>query len=110
MWGIINKMLFREQVSEVVQRAAAEAGFDLAGAAPVRAEEFPETAAFVEWIDAGHAGEMKYMEKRTESGELRRGPAEKGGPSARPAGGWRPEPNPAQPYSTKLNSLPPRVY
>src|SRR5260370_37828692 len=103
MWGIINKMLFREQVSEVVQRAAAEAGFDLAGAAPVRAEEFPETAAFVEWIDAGHAGEMKYMEKRTESGELRRASVKNAAPWARSVVVCALNYNTAQPYSTKLN-------
>jgi epoxyqueuosine reductase len=40
--------------------------------APVREEDFPEIAAFEQWVEAGHAGEMKYLEKRTESGQLRR--------------------------------------
>ena len=52
------------------------AGFDLAGIASVREQDFPELNAFSDWIDAGHAGEMKYLEKRTEAGELRPDPFE----------------------------------
>ena len=47
---------FPAQVSEVVKRAAVQAGFDLAGIAPVREEDYPEITAFIEWIDAGYAG------------------------------------------------------
>ena len=65
------KMPSRQQISEVIERAAAGAGLDLAGIAPLRENAPPEIAAFVEWIQAGHAGEMKYMEKREASGELR---------------------------------------
>src|SRR6266567_7799689 len=51
------------------------AGFDLAGISPVRKEDLPELDAFIQWVDAGHAGEMKYMEKRTDAGELQRASA-----------------------------------
>ena len=51
------------EITALVKEAAAEAGFDLAGVAPVRA--FSELEHFSEWIAAGRAGEMKYMEART---------------------------------------------
>src|SRR5215467_12651845 len=65
-------MGFAEEMALAAKRVALNAGFDLAGIAPVRAEDLPEITAFVEWVDAGRAGEMKYMESRTESGDLRR--------------------------------------
>src|SRR5205807_2797145 len=66
-----------------IKRAAADAGFDLAGVASVRDDDFPELAVFPEWIDAGHAGEMKYLEKRNETGELRRASLKNAVPWAR---------------------------
>jgi epoxyqueuosine reductase len=54
----------------LVKKAALDAGFDLAGIAPVR--EFGELTHFQEWIAAGRAGEMKYLEARNDAGELRR--------------------------------------
>lgn len=68
-------MVFAEEIAQVAKRAAADAGFDLAGIAPVRKEDLPELNAFVEWVDAGRAGEMKYLEARTEAGDLRRASA-----------------------------------
>ena len=65
-------MVFAEEFAQAAKQAAAGAGFDLAGIAPVRAEDLPELGAFIEWVDAGHAGEMKYLESRTETGDLRR--------------------------------------
>jgi epoxyqueuosine reductase len=65
-------MVFAEELAEAAKRAAADAGFDLAGVAPVRTEDLPELSAFIEWVDAGRAGEMKYLETRTETGDLRR--------------------------------------
>ena len=53
-----------------VKQAARDAGFELAGIAPVR--EFPELHRFADWIGAGHAGEMEYMKVRHETGELKR--------------------------------------
>jgi epoxyqueuosine reductase QueG len=56
------------EISALVKRSASEAGFDLAGIAP--AADSRELQSFPEWIAAGHAGEMKYMESRVEQGSL----------------------------------------
>ena len=48
---------------------AREAGFDLCGIAP--AAEFPELAHLEEWLERGHAGEMRYLHD-----ERRRSPAD----------------------------------
>ncbi|MBZ5600645.1 MAG: tRNA epoxyqueuosine(34) reductase QueG [Acidobacteriia bacterium] len=58
------------EITSFVRKAAREAGFDLAGVAPVR--EFPELERFLEWVAAGRAGEMKYMEARDQAGCLKR--------------------------------------
>jgi epoxyqueuosine reductase len=76
-------MVFAEEIAQTAKRAAADAGFDLAGIAPVRADDLPEINAFVEWVDAGRAGEMKYLESRTETGELRRASAANAAPWVR---------------------------
>jgi epoxyqueuosine reductase len=76
-------MAFTEEIAEQAKLAAADAGFDLAGIAPVRPEDLPELSAFVEWVDAGRAGEMKYLETRTESGDLRRSSATNAAPWVR---------------------------
>jgi epoxyqueuosine reductase len=68
-------MVFSDEISQAARQAAREAGFDLAGIAPVRKEDLPELDAFIRWVDEGRAGEMKYLEARTESGELRRASA-----------------------------------
>src|SRR6202140_5817560 len=39
---------------------ARAAGFDLCGIAP--AAEFPELAHLEEWLERGHAGEMRYLQ------------------------------------------------
>src|SRR4029077_16770965 len=76
-------MPFVEEIAETAKRAAMEAGFDLAGIAPVRREDLPELSAFIEWVDAGRAGEMKYLESRTETGDLRRVSATRAAPWVR---------------------------
>jgi epoxyqueuosine reductase len=53
-----------------IKRFASEVGFDLAGVAGVA--ETPERRFFPQWIADGYAGEMSYLEKRNESGELKR--------------------------------------
>ncbi len=58
------------QLATLVRRSAHESGFDLAGIAP--ACDFAELAHFPQWIAAGSAGEMKYLEARHENGELKR--------------------------------------
>jgi epoxyqueuosine reductase len=55
---------------EFIKRLAANAGFDLAGIAPVR--DLPELDYFPVWIKEGYGGEMRYLESRTGSGELKR--------------------------------------
>ena len=57
-------------LSQVIKSSATEAGFDLCGIAPVY--DFPELSRFPQWVEDGHAGEMKYLESRDESGQLRR--------------------------------------
>lgn len=54
----------------VIKSAASEAGFDLCGIAPV--QDFAELQRFGDWIEKGHAGDMKYLESRNDSGQLRR--------------------------------------
>jgi epoxyqueuosine reductase len=76
-------MVFPEEIAQAARRAAQDAGFDLAGIAPVQEEDLPELAAFVEWVDAGRAGEMKYLETRTDAGELRRASARNAAPWVR---------------------------
>jgi epoxyqueuosine reductase len=60
----------RRELPQLIKSVALDAGFDLAGIAPV--SDFPELARFPHWIAEGRAGEMKYLESRDESGQLRR--------------------------------------
>jgi epoxyqueuosine reductase len=76
-------MACTQEIAQAAKLAAAEVGFDLAGIAPVRKEDLPELSAFVEWVDAGRAGEMKYLESRTETGDLRRSAATNAAPWVR---------------------------
>ena len=57
-------------IESFVKGAAQQAGFELAGVAP--ATDSPELQCFPEWIAAGYAGDMKYMEARDEQGTLKR--------------------------------------
>ena len=84
-----------------MKQAAREAGFDLAGIAPVR--EFSELQHFPQWIAAGHAGEMKYMEARNEAGQLKRASLRSVAPWARSVVVCAINYNTAQPYSTQSN-------
>jgi epoxyqueuosine reductase len=61
-------------IPELVRTAAQEIGFHLAGIAPVpgKDDNFPELRAFSQWVDEGRAGEMEYLKRRDESGELLR--------------------------------------
>lgn len=86
-------------ISECVKSAASQAGFDLAGIAPV--QEFVELAKFPEWIAAGRAGEMKYLESRNDAGELRRASLKSVFPWARSVIVCVANYNTAHPYSTE---------
>jgi len=91
------------QISElagIVKRAAKDAGFDLAGIAP--ATDASELRYFPEWIAAGHAGEMKYMEARDEHGELKRASLARVAPWARSVVVCAINYNTGHPYSTQM--------
>ncbi len=64
-----------------IKNLALEAGFDLAGIAGVA--DTPEHRFFPEWIAAGRAGEMKYLEARNDAGELKRASLANAAPWAR---------------------------
>jgi epoxyqueuosine reductase len=76
-------MAFSPEIVLAAKQAAQAAGFDLAGVAPVEEKDLPELGAFIEWVDAGRAGEMKYLETRTGTGELRRSSARNAAPWVR---------------------------
>ena len=87
-------------ISSAVKRAAREAGFELAGIAPVCG--FPELERFPEWIAEGRAGEMKYMEARDEAGRLKRALPNSAFPWARSVVVCAINYNTTQPYSTEF--------
>jgi epoxyqueuosine reductase len=91
----------RAALSEFIKSAAKVVGFNLCGVAPVA--EFPELARFPEWIADGYAGEMKYLEARTENGELRRASLQSVFPWARSVIVCAINYNTAHPYSTQVN-------
>jgi epoxyqueuosine reductase len=88
-------------VESIVKRAAQQAGFELAGIAP--AADSSELQTFPEWIAAGHAGEMKYMEARDERGDLKRGSLSRVAPWARSVIVCAINYNTEHPYSTELH-------
>ena len=75
-----------ELVERIRSRALAS-GFDLAGVSPAHPAEAPEAtqtaARFTEWIDLGRAGEMDYLKRRNDAGELLRNSARTAIPWAR---------------------------
>jgi epoxyqueuosine reductase len=88
-------------MKDIVKRAADEAGFDLAGVAP--ATDAAELKHFPEWIAAGHAGEMKYMESRDDRGDLKRASLARVAPWARSVIVCAINYNTGNPYSTEVN-------
>ena len=87
-----------QSISEVVARFARDAGFDVAGVAPVA--EFPELARFPEWLAAGRAGEMRWLESRDEFGRLKREAIANAAPWARSVVVCAINYNTRHPYST----------
>jgi len=57
-----------------IDEMARKAGFDAAGIAavpaPGSAEDREERGRFIDWVDAGRAGEMEYLKRRDEAGAL----------------------------------------
>jgi epoxyqueuosine reductase len=88
------------EIAAFVKEAAHDAGFELAGIAPVA--EFSELSRFPEWIAAGHAGEMQYLEKRDAAGNLKRASLRSAVPWARSVVVCAINYNTAQPYSTEV--------
>jgi epoxyqueuosine reductase len=89
------------EIPQLIKQAAAAAGFELAGIAPI--SDFPDLDRFPEWIAAGHAGEMKYMEARDEAGALKRASPRSTFPWARSVIVCAINYNTAQPYSTEVH-------
>ncbi len=88
-------------VKAIVKRAAEQAGFDLVGVAPAAAA--PELKHFPEWIAAGHAGEMKYLEARDDHGDLKRASLARVAPWARSVIVCAINYNTDNPYSTQVH-------
>ena len=63
-----------ECTSALIESLAREAGFSTAGIAavpaPGSAEDQAERGRFAEWVDAGRAGEMEYLKRRDDAGDL----------------------------------------
>jgi epoxyqueuosine reductase len=94
------------EIAAIAKQSAQSAGFDLCGVAP--ATDSPEHAYFADWIAAGHAGEMKYLESRTEanpveSGSLKRSSLSHTAPWARSVIVCAINYNTEQPYSTEVD-------
>lgn len=68
-------------IADAVKQAAREAGFELCGIAPVSAN--PELEYFPGWLEAGHAGEMRYLESRDDQGRLKRAALQNAAPWAK---------------------------
>ncbi len=85
-----------------IKRYAREAGFDLCGIAPVR--DFAELQVFPVWIADGKHGEMRYMEARDDSGELKRASLARAAPWARSVVVCAINYNTAHPYSNQAQA------
>jgi epoxyqueuosine reductase len=85
-----------------IKQCARDAGFDLCGIAPVR--DFGELHVFPAWIRDGKHGEMKYLEARNETGELKRSSLPQAAPWARSVIVCAINYNTAHPYSTQAQT------
>ena len=88
-------------VKAIIKRAAEQAGFDLSGVAP--ATDAAELEHFPAWIAAGHAGEMKYLGARNDSGDLKRASLANVAPWARSVVVCAINYNTDHPYSTQVH-------
>jgi epoxyqueuosine reductase len=91
------------EFSRLIKSAAASAGFELCGVAPV--SDFSELAHYPEWISAGRAGEMKYLESKNAGGQLRRASLKSAFPWANSVTVCAINYNTAHPYSTQVRNL-----
>jgi len=81
-----------------INRLAQDAGFDLSGVAGV--SDTPEHQFFPQWIADGRAGDMKYLEARNETGDLKRASMANAAPWARSVVVCALNYNSDEPYST----------
>jgi len=88
-------------LAEFVKAAALAEGFSLAGIAP--ASPYAELDYFPRWIEAGYQGEMDYLAKTNEVGELRRASLANVAPWARSVVVCAVNYNSAAPYSTEYS-------
>ncbi len=100
-WRRAASFLFSDLPTRIRQ-SARDAGFDLCGIAPVR--DFSELHVFPAWIAEGKHGEMKYMEARDETGELKRASLDRVAPWARSVVVCAINYNTAHPYSTQART------
>ncbi len=84
-----------------MKQASRDAGFEFAGIAPVR--DFDELDRFREWVAAGRAGEMQYLQARDDSGALKRASLRITLPWARSVIVCAINYNTAHPYSTQVD-------
>src|ERR1039457_2921368 len=87
------------QLAEFVKEAALAEGFSLAGIAPV--SPLRELDYFPAWIEAGYHGEMEYLAKTNDAGELRRAALANVAPWARSVVVCAANYNSETPYSTQ---------
>ena len=94
-------MLSPSEIIGALTQAATDAGFELAGVAPV--EYSPELEYFPRWIADGYAGKMKYLEARDEQGRLKRASLAHAARWARSVIVCAINYNTAHPYSTQVS-------
>jgi len=92
--SVPDELNFRDEI----KRLGLNAGFDLVGVAP--ASHTREHAFFPTWIAAGNAGDMTYLERRNDYGELKRASLSNAAPWARSVVVCAMNYNTDQPYST----------
>jgi epoxyqueuosine reductase len=86
-------------MADHVKQAAHDAGFELSGIAQLG--DHPDLGYFSEWIGAGHAGDMKYLESKDDSGHLKRASVTNTFPWARSVVVCAINYNTSPPYSVK---------
>jgi epoxyqueuosine reductase len=89
---------FQPNLRDEIKRLTLEVGFDLAGIAPVSAT--PEHNFFPSWIESGQAGDMTYLERRNDDGNLKRASLANAAPWARSVIVCAMNYNTDRPYST----------
>jgi epoxyqueuosine reductase len=88
-------------ISEFLKREATALDFDLAGIAP--SDGIEQLNYFPEWLEAGHGGEMRYLESKNDRGELKRSALERHAPWARSVIVCAINYNSAPPHSTECH-------